>query len=113
MPPREVHDRVLEALGLGEYKIVNEIMDANARLFGPAHRLFPMHDPVSGIVLFLMTGDIKVLIAHIVHNLTDLLGDPIYFINYARQIVETAMSIAEKVRILTARRTRPTGSEKS
>ena len=98
MPPREVHDRVLEALGLGDYKIVNEIMDANTRIFGPVHRFFFPHDPLSGLILFLMTGDINVLIAHIVHNLTDLLGDPIYWINYACHFIETTTTIAEKIR---------------
>jgi len=76
MPNVNEHNKLFKKIGLEEYKWVNELMDSGAKLFGPAHRAMPPHDPLSGLLLAFFKRDQKLMHAHILHNLHDLLTSP-------------------------------------
>ena len=97
MPTIEEHDELFEKLGLGKYKWVNRVMDANTALFGPAHRICPPHDPLSGILLALIKRDPKVALAHFIHNLHDFITSPGYFLYIGERMFRMLKQV-ERVR---------------
>ncbi len=99
MPEAESHHELLERLGLGRYKWVSDLMDSNRGVFpSPIHRVFPPHDPISGVVLALIYRDPNILKAHIVHNLQDLLSDPGYVLHIAERFRRSVNSLLKSLR---------------
>jgi len=80
MPERKRHTREKS------YEWVDELMDSNARMFGPMHRLLPPHDPITGILLSIARGDPKILEQYVRHTVEDLVENPLYPISALREL---------------------------
>ncbi len=99
MPEAEEHHKLLDKLGLSNYKWVSDLMDSNRGLLpSPIHRLAPPHDPLSGLLLTVAKRDLNVLKAHIVHNLQDLLSDPGYPIHVLDRVNRTLRKTMENMK---------------
>lgn len=86
MPSFAEHKKLHERFGLGKLDFVDKVMDATQPLLGPAHRLDPIHSPIGGILLALVSRDHRVLVAHLLHNLSDLISNPNYISDVTNKI---------------------------
>jgi len=96
MPTIEEHNELFDKIGLSRYKWVNRVMDANTAVFGPAHRICPMHDPLSGILLAIIHRDPKVAFAHFIHNVHDFVTSPGYFLYIGERIMRMFRQVMRK-----------------
>jgi len=69
-----------------KYGWVDELMDSNARIFGPMHRMLPPHDPITGILLSIAKRDPRILEQYARHTMEDLVENPFYPISSLREL---------------------------
>jgi len=89
MPANLIHKRIERALGLENYHWVSKVMDSNAPIFGPGHRMMFPHDPISGVILAIMQKDPKILQTHLVHNIVDTFTNPTHLLNMVESTFRT------------------------
>jgi len=80
MPKRRGHK------GEKGYEWVDELMDSNARIFGPVHRMLPPHDLMTGFFLSVVKQDPKILEHYARHTIEDLVENPFYPISVLREV---------------------------
>lgn len=72
MPTYQVHKLFRKLLGLEKYWWVDKLVDYPSRFLGRKHRKL-FHDLETTLLLYLLTGDVNVVKAHLLHILVDKL----------------------------------------